>query len=86
MISSRTSGTSILGCIGALVAVTSPNLFLLCNLCSSVGRAVPDIAAQAINFLIVNGGGNFAVDGTSYAAPVCPSLLLVHPSSTRVTH
>ena len=44
------------------------------------------VCAQAINFLIVNGGGNFAVDGTSYAAPVCPSLLLVHPSSTRVTH
>lgn len=53
-----------------------------------MGRGVPDIAAQAINLLIVNHRGYFAVDGTSYAAPVrlclLPPLCVVHPSSTQL--
>jgi len=55
--------------------VTSPDLFLLCNLCSPEGRAVPDIAAQAIKLLVVNNGGYFAVNGTSYAAPTMTGII-----------
>ncbi|KAF8270562.1 subtilisin-like protein [Lactarius quietus] len=39
------------------------------------GRGGPDISAQAINYLMVNGGGYFALDGTSCAAPTVAGII-----------
>lgn len=45
------------------------------GLYNASGRAYPDIAAQGYHFVIVYGGANILLDGTSCAAPTATSVL-----------
>jgi len=42
---------------------------------NSTGRAFPDVAAQGVNFNIVNGGQTISVEGTSCSSPVFASVI-----------
>ena len=52
-------------------------LFLLCDLCSRLGRGYPDISAQALNYKFVVKDEIFHMDGTTCSVSVRLSLLLL---------
>jgi hypothetical protein len=64
--------------------LVTPTLFLMSELCSPEGRGIPDISAQALNFLIIQVIDEILAVGTS-CAPVrlsmlpLPPLCVVHP-------
>ena len=70
LISSSDSAAGMPAFTSALVALTEPDLFLLCNLCSASSRGFPDVAAQAVNFLIILNDGPQVTYGTSCSTPV----------------
>lgn len=60
--------------------------FLLCNLCSSAGRAYPDIAKQALRSDVIVGNAEIILTGAGCSTSVCLALLLpplriVHPQA-----
>lgn len=53
----------------------SVDLLPTSSLFNSSGRAFPDIAAFATNFLTVSSGGNYTVSGTSASTPVVAGVM-----------
>jgi len=45
------------------------------NLCSPIGRAIPDISAQAAGFKVFLNGQEFARAGTSGSAPIVAGMI-----------
>ena len=75
--------THIRAFTSALSTVTGFNLFLLCNWCSESSRGFPDVAAQAIDLIMIKKEDMFVSSGTSISAPVrlflLPCLCAVRP-------
>lgn len=72
----------------------SPDYSLLRNFCglrSPVGRGIPDVSAQALNYHIIKLDEEYTVSGTSCSVPVCSpppstvSFLLRHFVDSQCT-
>jgi hypothetical protein len=68
--SSQDWTSSIMATTSGFGAVTRPDRFLLRNLRSPWGRGIPDISAQALNYMIVNNKILQPWKGTSCSVPV----------------
>jgi hypothetical protein len=67
----------------SITAVALPILCLLCGLCSTAGRGVPDVSAQAQRYRFIFGDDTVPESGTSYAVLVSFSLSLLSASFIR---
>jgi tripeptidyl-peptidase-1 len=85
-------GTEYPGHYECVRCLPLPDLFLLFNLCSPLGRGYPDLAAQALDFAVVLDNSVLFQSSTGCAVSVCLSLFpaasaLHHPfSSIQLTN
>ncbi len=80
--SSSGSGLDITASTSEFTAVHRPDLFLLHDFCSPIGRGIPDISAQALKFEFILNGNPKSFSGTSCLALVrvlLPQLCSICP-------